>query len=128
MKELTNQQLAVIENMIAGMNNGDAGEAVGIAAYTVSRWLKEPGFIAKLNERRLEIQAHNSERMYSLATKAVDLLEQALNDSDINIRLKAIAQIFKCTGLDSLTPPTQTDPEEIEQEQLFSSVKLPPEF
>jgi hypothetical protein len=113
--ELTDQQLCCIEALIAGKTKAAAAEAVGVAAYTVSRWHKEALFVATLNSRRKDIHAANVERLRSLTTVALDVYEEALSSPDLALRLKAAGLILKAGGLGELPAiPAQTDPAQIE--------------
>lgn len=125
--DLSEQQLACIEHLIAGRTKAAAAEAVGVAAFTVSRWHKEAAFVAALNARRREMHEANTERLRSLAGKALDVYEAALESDDPAVQLKAAGQILRAARLSDLPPASEeVEPGQVERtwrrEQLFSSV------
>ena len=70
--DLTEQQLTCIEALLAGSTKREAAEAVSVSPSTLSQWLQEPGFIAQLNARRAELHEANTERLRSMATRAIE--------------------------------------------------------
>lgn len=125
--ELSEQQHACIEQLIGGKTKAAAAEAVGVAAFTVSRWHKEAAFVAALNARRREMHEANTERLRSLAGKALDVYEAALESADPAVQLRAAGQILKAARLSDLpAASTETEPDQVERawqrENLFSSL------
>lgn len=125
--ELSEQQLACIEHLIAGKTKAAAAEAVGVVAFTVSRWHKEAAFVAALNTRRREMHEANTERLRSLAGKALDVYEAALESDDPAVQIRAAGQILRAARLSELPPVSaEVEPDQIERawqrENLFNSL------
>jgi hypothetical protein len=121
--ELSEQQLTAIEHLIVGSTKKGAAEAVGVAPYTVSRWFQQPEFMATLNERRQDIYEANTERLRSLAAKALDVVEDALDSDSESVRLKAASQVLKAVGLADVMPPGgPVTPEAARQQAAFDAI------
>jgi hypothetical protein len=123
--DLSEQQRACIEQLIGGKTKAAAAEAVGVAAFTVSRWHKDAAFVAALNARRREMHEANTERLRSLASKALDVYEAALESDDPGVQLKAAGQILRAARLSELPALSgETEPDQVERawqrENLFS--------
>jgi hypothetical protein len=76
----------------------------------VNRWRNDnPYFKAEFNKERSLIWGGNQERLRSLATKAIDTLEAAMDDGDS----RAAVEVIKAVSLyGHVEPPTgPTDPE-----------------
>lgn len=104
-EDLTEQQLACIESLLAGSTKREAAEAVGCSPSTLSQWMQEPGFIAQLNSRRADLHEANTERLRSLAQKALEVLTEALESDDEKVRLSASRQVLKALKLAEIEPP-----------------------
>lgn len=114
--ELSEQQLACIEQLVSGKTKAAAAEAVGVAAYTVSRWHREALFVAALNARRADLHEANAERLRSLASKALDVYQEALESADLGVRLKAAGMVLRAVRLAELPRvPTEIEPEQVEK-------------
>jgi hypothetical protein len=111
---LTPQQEAVVDLLATGATLTDAAQAAGVARQTVSEWHNQNHtFRAALNERRNEIWGDRCERLRSLATRALDVIERELTGKRA---LDAAIHVLKATGLyDIGAPPRgETDPKTIE--------------
>ena len=76
---LSVQQLAAIDMLSSGRTLTETAEALGVARPTVSRWVNHtPLFTSGLNARRQELWVSMTDRLRSLAPKALDVLESAL--------------------------------------------------
>lgn len=125
--DLSEQQHACIEQLIGGKTKAAAAEAVGVAAFTVSRWHKEAAFVAALNARRRELHEANTERLRSLASKALDVYEAALEGDDPAVQLRAAAQVLRAARLSDLPPVSaEVEPDQVEhtwrRADLFKSL------
>ena len=113
---LTPQQETAINLILAGKTDGDVAQAIGKSRSTVNVWRNHnPLFIATLNDRRQQIWSGQLNRLNTLATAAVDALQDGLHDTDIKVRLTAAVHILKATGAYGAdTPDTKkTDPAEV---------------
>ena len=103
--DLTEQQIACIEHLLAGQTKRQAAEAVGVNASTLSAWLQEPAFVAQLNARRKDVHQANTERLRDMASKAIDVIEQALESENEAVKLRAASQVLKALRLADIEPP-----------------------
>jgi transposase-like protein len=109
---LSSQQEAVVDLLGSGMNISEAAEKVGVTRQTVSEWVnRNPAFQAGLNRRRQELWAEASDKLRSLLSAALALLEQAVKEGNI----RAAIAVLRSAGLEHLPPPEgATEPDEIE--------------
>ena len=130
---LTPQQETAVNLILAGKNDTQVAEAIGKTRTTVNVWRNhDPLFIATLNDRRQQIWGSQLNRLNTLATEAVDALQDGLHDTDIKVRLTAAVHILKTTGVYGAAAPgpQETDPAQIaadlhnKNEELTSGVFL----
>jgi len=94
---LSIEQLNAIDLLVLGKTDRDVAEAVGVHRCTVTSWrLDNFHFQAELNRRRKEVWGAAVDRFRSLLLKALDIVEQALEQGDA----KAALEILKMAGLD----------------------------
>ena len=111
---LSEPQRQCIEQLICGKTKRAAAAAVGVARFTVTRWLQDAEFVAALNRRRLEVQEENTERLRAMTQKALDVLEAALEDANPHVRLRAAMHVLQAAKLTELPSPSRlTYPEEV---------------
>jgi hypothetical protein len=67
--------------------------------------MQEPVFVAALDERRLDAQEANVERLRSLTERALAVLEGTLDDPNPKVRLRAATQILQAAKLTELPSP-----------------------
>lgn len=72
----------MLTSLAAGSTNRAAAEAAGIDERTVRRHLEDREVQEMLEAARLEFRRRTMDRLVSLNTKAVDRLEQLLDDAD----------------------------------------------
>jgi phage terminase small subunit len=76
--DLTPQQEAFVEALLACASPGEAAKKVGIGRTTAYRWLELPHLKRAYEQARSDLQAHAMERLRSLKSKAVDAIERNL--------------------------------------------------
>ena len=96
---LTPEQLNAIDLLILGKTDREVSELVGVARETVTKWHKNPFFIAELNVKREELWADAKLRLRTLAHEAVNVLTNGLHSSDEKIAITAAVHILKTVGL-----------------------------
>ena len=67
----------------------DAAQAAGVSRKTLQRWSRQPDFIAAMKETERAALADVSRALIRLAGLASSALEDALQDEDIRIRVRA---------------------------------------
>jgi len=108
--ELSDQQRQCIGMMLQGMAQVDIACELDIAQETISRWKQSPSFLAVLNQGRLDSYQAVTERLRSLATKAVDVLAEELASDHRPARVEAAKFILRAVDLADLPVDTRTDP------------------
>jgi hypothetical protein len=114
--ELTSQQVATIDLLIAGAGLTETAEKVGVSRQILWQWkIRNPLFIAVLNEKRQELWGQQLERLRSLVGKAIDVLEEVLDSQNERLKVQVALHILRASlsGVD-LTPKGTTDPQLLE--------------
>jgi hypothetical protein len=96
---LTPEQLNAIDLLILGKTDREVSEIVGVRRETITKWHKNPFFIAELNVKRDELWTDAKLRLKALAHEAVNILTNGLHSSDEKIAITAAVHILKVTGL-----------------------------
>jgi hypothetical protein len=96
---LTPEQLNAIDLLILGKTDREVSELVGVRRETITKWHKNPFFIAELNVKRDELWTDAKLRLKALAHEAVNVLTNGLHSSDEKVAITAAVHILKVTGL-----------------------------
>ena len=75
---LTPKQRAAIAALMATTSKTAAAKAAGVRRETISRWMRDPVFVAELHKAETKAVQDVARRLAVLARKAVDVLELAL--------------------------------------------------
>ena len=117
-RQLNVKQENGIDLLLQGQNDREVAEAVGVSRQTVTEWPNGNAvFVAELNRRRQEVWEGEVERLRGLVAKAIDVLEEELEDEQgmvpLRVRQAAAVHILKAVGLygTKLRPAGNTDPE-----------------
>ena len=97
--QLTPEQLNAIDLLILGKTDREVSELVGVRRETITKWHKNPFFIAELNSRREALWKDSKLRLRALATEAVNVLTNGLHSEDEKIAISAAVHILKTVGL-----------------------------
>ncbi len=110
--ELTPAQEAVIAALLDGKTQAEAAALAGVVPETVTRWKgKDALFVATWQNRRRQVWESHAQRLRNLAGKALDVVEQGLDEGDI----RAAGLVLKSVNLAELTiPAPETTPDEVE--------------
>jgi hypothetical protein len=100
---LTPQKLAAATHLASGRSGVETAKLVGVTAETVSRWRKDPNFVAHLNGLKGEALATDRERLRSLRAKALDALAELLDSPSDQIRLQAVRYVLDATLINAKT-------------------------
>lgn len=118
-RQLSLEQENAIDLLIQGKSDREVAEAVNVSRQTVNQWQNHDAvFIAALNARRYEIWGSQTERLRSLISQAVDVLDSDLSSEDLRLRQSAAVHILKAVGLygADLKPTGETSPDAIESD------------
>ena len=103
---LSGEQLAVIDALLAGHSQAEAAKLAGVAAETVSRWVRgAPAFVAELNRRRRDVWQSQAQRLRGLAGRAIDTLDSMLDSESEAMRFRAACAVLRSLGLGELGKP-----------------------
>lgn len=114
--DLTPKREQAKDLLFAGQTATATADSVGVHRSTVHRWMKEPNFIAALNQERIDAREARNARIGHLQDAALETVEVAVRDGDARLALN----VLKCLGAlnDSVTAIGPTDPSDVEQMQL----------
>ena len=121
---LNPEQEKAIALILTGQTDQAIGEAVGVTRQTINGWRNHnPDFMAILNQQRATIWEGSIERLRGLASGAIDVLEDALEDEDPKEKRAAAVHLLKCCGLygTSLQPSGKIDSKDIENDIALES-------
>ena len=99
-KNLSPKQTLALAHLLAGTSIQDTAQKMGISTQSIDNWLRLPIFRDRLNEEKEKIFQATILRLSSLATKALDTLENLL-DSDntpANVRCNAAKVVIENTA------------------------------
>jgi len=97
--KLTPEQLNAIDLLILGKTDREVAEIVGVRRETVTKWHKNPFFIAELNAQREALWTEAKLRLKGLAHEAINTLCNGLHSSDEKIAITSAVHILKVVGL-----------------------------
>ena len=113
--ELTPDQAAALDLLLAGQTVTTAAAAVGVARETVSRWRNsDPAFMAAYNAAVKAAYDAGQARLLDARARAVDTLAGLLDSDDPATALKAAASLLRVPILE---PGGATDPADIAADQ-----------
>jgi hypothetical protein len=106
---LTEEQERVATLVAEGRVVSEVAMEVEIDAATVARWRRDPRFVAEVNRRRQEAWASVHDRLRGMVSKAVDALEEAVDQGDVG----AAVELLKAAGVYGRVPAPagEVDPE-----------------
>lgn len=124
MRQLSIAQLNAVEFLLQGRNDQAVADAVGVSRQTVSGWKNhDPVFVAELNRGRSEMWRDARQRLKSLASSALDVVENQLHSEDPKTSLSAAKYILqgnRLLGKESLPQTGLIDPRAVLFEMLKS--------
>ena len=120
-RPLSVEQQNAIEFLIQGRSDRSVAEAIGVNRSTIWEWRKNPIFVAALNKQRNDMWKESRERLKTLASSALDTIEQQLANDDGRVALaasKLILQSNRLLGETDLPLSRLEDPRAIIFDQL----------
>ena len=96
---VSDRQCLAIDALVQGATHQDAAKLTGVARTTVTEWANHNvPFIAELNVRREARILANADRLHTVFSKALSLLEREIDAGEAN----AAIALLRLTGLDHL--------------------------
>ena len=115
---LSIKKMRALPHLAAGSSVSEAAVAVGVDRTTLYRWMEDDEFRTQLERLRSEAADLARTELKGLMYKAVQVLDEAMDDPDPRLRLRA-AQTALSTGLKAI------DLKEIEQRLQLLDDALP---
>ena len=106
---LSRSQEAAMQALLSGEQITAAAKTAKVNRSTLHRWLKEPEFLAALNTCRSELREAQHDRLASLASSAIEVIEQALEEGDARTALAVLRGVALLDGQAPHTGPTNAD-------------------
>lgn len=92
-----NKQLAITA-LLAGASNQDAAKAAGVAPATLCRWKHLPEFATAMAAGQAQLCESSVDDLAALQAKALGAIDDALENDEVNIRLRAAALVMPRNG------------------------------
>ena len=93
-KNLNENQLLAVQLVAQGRSGKEIAKELSVAEETVSRWKKQPAFIALVNDLLGQLRDTTQQKMRNLVLLALEILEKELFNEDnknrVNIALKVL--------------------------------------
>ena len=86
---LTSRQLSALPYLAAFPSANQAARAAGIGKSTLYRWLEDDHFREELTRYREEVAEFARQELKGLQLRAVDVIRDAMNHGNIDVRLRA---------------------------------------
>jgi len=119
-KNLNENQLLAVQLVVQGRSGREIAKQLSLTEEIVSRWKKQPVFIAMVNDLLGQLRDTTQQKMRNLVLLALEILEKELSNKDnksrVNIALKVINNYKFSTLIDQKIGPENADT--IEQRQF----------
>ncbi len=93
-KNLNENQLLAVQLVAQGRSGREIAKQLSVTEETISRWKKQPFFIASVNEILGQLREGIQQKMRNLIFQALEILETELSDKEnknkANIALKLL--------------------------------------
>ena len=103
-KNLNENQLITVQLVAQGRSGKEIARELSVTEETVSRWKKQPEFIALVNDLLGQLRDTTQQKMRNLVLLALDILEKELfnedNKNSLNIALKILKNYKFSTLID----------------------------
>ncbi len=117
-KELSTQQIAALDALLAGSSATDAAAAAGVDRRTLYNWLRKNfAFQAALNRGRKELRRAVVQRLERLANNATECVDKAVREGNLKAALEIVKRLELFSGK-FLGSDDATELELDEQERL----------
>ena len=118
---LNPKQDQALSLLLSGSTEAQVARKVRVARTTVSYWRNhDPDFRAELTARRNLLWEQHRDDLATLYRQAIDILRQALNSPQENVRIRAAIGIAKFPAIQSyLKPEKPAEEEEIDMLEVL---------
>src|SRR6056300_114319 len=119
-KNLNENQLIAVQLVAQGRSGKEIAQELSVTEETISRWKKQPAFIAMVNDLLGQLRDTSQQKMRNLVLLALEILEKELFNEDnknrVNIALKVLNNYKFSTLIDQKIGSENADT--IEQKQF----------
>jgi len=110
---MNDKQEQAITYLLQGKTEGFIAKKVQVARTTVSYWRNHnPDFRAELTARRNQLWEQHRDHLAVLYRQAIDILQEALNSPQENVRIRAALGIAKFPAIQAWLKPEKPADEE----------------
>jgi hypothetical protein len=93
-KELSPQQIAALDSLLAGSSVTDAAAAAGVVRSTVHDWLRNSfAFQAALNRGRRDLRQAVLHRLDRIANNATECIDKAIQGGDVKAAMEIVKRL-----------------------------------
>lgn len=93
-KNLNQNQLLAVQLVAQGRSGKEIAQELSVTEETISRWKKQPAFIALVNDLLGQLRDTTQQKMRNIVLLALEILEKELfnkgNKNRVNIALKVL--------------------------------------
>src|SRR6056300_684017 len=93
-KNLNENQLLAVQLVAQGRSGKEIAQELSVTEETVSRWKKQPAFIAQVNDLLDQLRDTTQQKMRNLVLISLEIIEKELfiegNKNRVNIALKIL--------------------------------------
>ena len=118
--KLNENQLLAVQLVAQGRSGKEIAKELSVTEETISRWKKQPAFIALVNDLLGQLRDTTQQKMRNLVLLALEILEKELfnenNKNKVNIALKVLNNYKFSTLIDQKIGSENADT--IERRQL----------
>ena len=118
--KLNENQLLAVQLVAQGRSGKEIAQELSVTEETISRWKKQPAFIALVNDLLGQLRDTTQQKMRNLVLLALEILEKELFNEDnknrVNIALKVLNNYKFSTLIDQQIGSENVDT--IERRQL----------
>ncbi len=98
--KLTPAQTKAMPLLVSGLKQKEIADKVGVTPQTISTWMKNPKFVAYLNQARTDALDSARDLLRGLAFEAVEELRSIiLNSESDEVKRKAIMDVLEMIGI-----------------------------
>lgn len=126
-KKLNENQFLAVQLVAQGRSGKEIAQELSVTEETVSRWKKQPAFIALVNELLGQLRDTTQQKLRNIIFLALDVLEKELlnemSKNKVNIAIKIINNYKFSTLIDQKIGSENPDTiKKIQSEKIFEEI------